>query len=197
MSTDELQNANEHVNQALDVVRKMDTDPHIKTLLKQSLGVFVVPDYGRASFVVGGQGGAGVLLTHQNGRWGGPAFYNFGGMSIGAQAGVSGGHIAMILMDQKALDSFGQNNKFSLNADAGLTIINASARGHATAGHGDIVMWTDTAGLSGNLSVSVTDINYDAKETRAYYGHDVAPATVMAGDVKSPKAKDLLQAMPS
>jgi lipid-binding SYLF domain-containing protein len=58
-------------------------------------------------------------------------------------------------------------------------------------------MWTDTAGLSGNLSVSVTDIHYDAQETRAYYGHDVAPATVMAGDVKSPKAADLLQALPS
>jgi lipid-binding SYLF domain-containing protein len=134
-SSDDLQDANQHVKQALDVVRKMDSDPHIKTLLKQSLGVFVVPDYGRASFVVGGQGGAGVLLTQRNGRWGGPAFYNLGGVSLGAQAGVSGGHIAMVLMDQKALDSFGQNNKFSLNADAGLTIIDASARGHATAGH--------------------------------------------------------------
>ena len=196
-ATDERTNAEHHVAQALDAVRKMESDSHIKSLLSQSKGVFVVPDYGRASLVVGGQGGAGVLLTHVNGKWAGPAFYNIGGVSIGAQAGVTGGRIAMILMDQKALDSFGKDNKFSLNADAGLTVVDASARGHATAGRGDIVMWSDTAGLAGNLSVSVTDVNYDAGETQAYFGRSIAPNAVVSGDVTSPKARDLLDALPA
>ena len=65
---------------------------------------------------------------HQDGRWSGPAFYNMGGVSIGAQAGVSSGQIALILMDDRALRTFGQDNKFSLNADAGLTFVNYRPR---------------------------------------------------------------------
>jgi lipid-binding SYLF domain-containing protein len=193
---DSAQDAVQHVNKALEVVRKMEGDPNVKSLLKSAKGVFVVPDYGRAALVVGGQGGAGVLLVHRGGKWTGPAFYNMGGMSLGAQAGISAGQIAMILMDDKALASFGTNNKFSLNADAGLTIVNYSARAHGTAGRGDIVMWSDTEGAFANLSVSVTDVNYDENETRAYYDRTVDPKSVVAGDVASQKADKLLKALP-
>ncbi len=40
----------------------------------------------------------------------------------------------MLLMTDRALNSFKGNNTFSLNADAGLTIINYSARGQASIG---------------------------------------------------------------
>ena len=193
---DSAQNAVEHVNKALEVVRKMEGDPNVKSLLKSAKGVFVVPDYGRAALVVGGQGGAGVLLVHRDDKWAGPAFYNMGGMSVGAQAGISAGQIAMILMDDKALASFGTHNKFSLNADAGLTIVNYSARAHGAAGRGDVVMWSDTEGAFANLSVSVTDVNYDENETRAYYDRTVDPKSVVAGEVVSQKADKLLKALP-
>ncbi len=193
---DDARDAVQHVNKALQVVRKMERDPQLKDLLKTAKGVFIVPDYGRAALGVGAQGGAGVLLVHSNGKWSGPAFYNLGGISLGVQAGASAGQIAMLLMDDKALNSFGTNNKFSLNADAGLTIVNYSARAHGTAGRGDIVMWSDTEGLFGNLSVSVTDVNYDEHETAAYYGKSVAPTAVVSGATTTAKADALLHAMP-
>ena len=148
----EARNGAHHMQQALDTIKKMERDPDLKAMLRQSKGVFVVPDYGRAALGVGGQGGAGVLLVHENGKWSGPGFYNLGGASIGIQAGVSGGRIAMILMDDKALRAFSHENKFSLNADAGLTVVNYSARGHGSAGRGDIVAWSDTKGLFGNVA---------------------------------------------
>jgi len=41
------QNAVEHVNKALEVVRKMSADPDVKKLLQQAKGMYVVPDYAR------------------------------------------------------------------------------------------------------------------------------------------------------
>ncbi len=194
---DEARDAVEHVNKALAVVRKMEADPKVNSLLKQAKGVFIVPDYGRAALGVGGQGGAGVLLVHESGKWSGPGFYNFGGASIGAQAGVSAGQISMILMDDKALDSFARNNKFSLNADAGLTIVNYSARAHGTAGRGDIVLWSDTEGAFANVSVSVTDVNYDENETHAYYGKPVSAHDIVSGRESASKAASLVSALPA
>ena len=193
--TEETRHASKLVSKALEVVGTMKSNPEISTLLQKSKGVFLLPDYGRAALIVGGQGGAGILL-HQDGRWSGPAFYNMGGVSIGAQAGVSSGQIALILMDDRALRTFGQDNKFSLNADAGLTIVNYSSRAHGELGRGDVVVWSDTEGLFANASISVTDIHYDENATHAYYNLDVLPHTVISGGITDRKAANLLAAMP-
>jgi len=196
-SANETRNATKHVSDAMAELRVMESDPHVKDLLRQSKGVFLVPDYGRAALGVGGQGGAGALLVHSHARWEGPAFYNFGGASIGLEAGAAGGQTALILMDDKALQAFGQANTFALNADAGLTIVDWSARAHGSAGHGDIVAWSRTKGLFGNASISVTDINFDRSETAAYYGHAVTPGDVVAGLATSSRASRLLHMLPA
>lgn len=194
--SEDSRDAATHVRKAEALLRQMNTDPHARDLLSRAKGVFLVPDYGRAALGVGGQGGAGVLLVHENGRWSGPGFYNFGGASIGLQAGVSAGRIAMILMDQKAVDAFAQNNKFSLNADAGLVIVNYSERAHGEAGRGDIIVWSDTKGLFANASISVTDVNFDENETAALYGRTVSPRQIADGSVNDRKAASLLSALP-
>src|SRR4051812_38944184 len=42
--------------------------------------------------------------------------YDIGGVSIGLEAGGEGGAMALVLNNQKAMTSFMQDNKFSLNA---------------------------------------------------------------------------------
>lgn len=195
-SVHEANQAGEHLNKALQQVQQMEKDADLKKSMAQARGVFLVPDYGRAALGIGGQGGAGILLTHEKGKWTGPGFYNFGGISVGLQGGASAGQIAMLLMSDKAIKSFAQNNKFSLNADAGLTIVNWSNRAHASGGHGDVLMWSDTEGLFGNASISVTDVNFDENETKALYGKKVSAAQVAQGMVTSPKAASLLHALP-
>jgi lipid-binding SYLF domain-containing protein len=192
----ETRDADTHVRKALAMVRQMEKDPHAAALLQRSKGVLLVPDYGRAALGVGGQGGAGVLLVHRDGKWSGPGFYNFGGASIGLEAGVSAGRIAMVLMDDKALMNFAQHNKFSLNADAGLTIVNYSERAHGDAKKGDVIVWSDTKGAFANASISVTDVNFDRKETDAYYDRSMSARTIADGSDSSHKASDLLNAMP-
>ena len=196
-SKEDSEDAVKHVNKSMEVVRMMNKDPKLKALLAQSKGVLIVPDYGRAALGVGAQGGAGTLMVHKNGKWTGPGFYNMGGVSIGLQAGVSAGQIALVLMNDKAVNSFGQNNKFSLNADAGLTIVNWSQRAHGTSSRGDVVVYSETEGAFANLSFSVTDMNFDEEETQAYYGKPVTPQMVTGGTVTNAKAKSLAMALGS
>jgi len=69
-------------------------------------------------------------------------------------------------------------------------------RPQATDGAFGAVMWSDTEGAFANLSVSVTDVNYDENETRAYYDRTTDPESVVAGEVVSQKAEKLLKALP-
>jgi lipid-binding SYLF domain-containing protein len=192
---EDKQDAHTHIAKAEQTVKKMEQDPQVRKMLQQAKGVFLIPDYGRAALGVGAQGGAGVLVAHQGGKWASPGFYNFGGVSVGAQAGVSAGQIAMLLMSDKALNSFGSNNKFALNADAGLTIIDWSKRATASAGHGDIVMWSDAKGAFADLNVGVTDVNFDEEETKAFYGKPVTAQDIVSGKETSAKAKSLISAL--
>lgn len=195
--SDEAATAHKHVEKTIALAKKMEADPALKALMQKAKGIFFVPDYGRAALIIGGQGGAGVLVVRHAGQWAGPGFYNFGGVSIGAQAGVSGGEIAMLLMDDKAVNSFAQGNKFSLNADAGLTVVDYSKRAHGEAGRGDVIVWSGTKGAFANLSISVTDVNYDENETHAYYGQAVTPKQIVDGTAHSAKSEALMKALPA
>lgn len=196
-NTEETRDAVDHVNKAVGVIRQMQATPDMRAQLQRARGVFIVPDYGRAALGIGARGGAGVLLVRHGDSWSNPAFYNMGGLSVGAQAGAEAGAVAFVLNDQKALNSFMQNNKFSLNADAGLTLVNWSRKGMGSAGWGDITVWSDTEGLFGGASLSVTDIDYDEDETSAYYRRQVAARDVLSGKITNPHANDLRQAMAS
>jgi SH3 domain-containing YSC84-like protein 1 len=113
--------AMKHVDDAVAVVRRIESEPGLNTLLRQAKGVFIVPNYGRVALGVGGGGGAGVLLVKRDsGAWGDPGFYNIGGISLGAQVGAQGGPIVMVLNNDKAVSSFMQKNKFSGRREAGL-----------------------------------------------------------------------------
>ena len=191
----EMKKGIEHVNKAVQVVQQMQATPEMRALLQRSKGVFVVPDYGTAALGIGARGGAGVLLVRHGDTWSNPAFYNFGGVSIGAQAGAEAGAVAFVLNDQKAMNSFMQNNKFSLNADAGLTLVDWSRKGMGTAGWGNITVWSDTEGLFGGVAVSVTDVDYDEDETSAYYQRQVAARDVLTGKVKNPNAAVLSKSL--
>lgn len=193
-ATEEASNANEVVREATDVVQKLKADPETRDALTQAKAVYIVPDYGRAGLGVGGAGGQGVLIANHNGTWSAPAFYNIGTVSLGLEAGVSGGSVAFLIMSNKALDGFRNENNFSLNADAGLTVVNWTHRAQASAGKGaDVIAWSDTKGLYGDLAVSATDIFWDDGANKAYYQKSASARDIINGNVKAPDSADKLQ----
>jgi lipid-binding SYLF domain-containing protein len=198
-SREDAKDAKQQMRKAVAVVNHMKRDPQMKAQLQKAQGVFIVPDYGRAGLAVGGRGGEGVLMVKQdNGTWGDPAFFTLGGISAGLEAGAEAGEIAMVLTNEKAVDSFKQSNNWSLNAESGLTIVNWSPKAQGSVGKGDVIVWANTKGLFGNAGFSVTDINFDENETGALYGKQVALQDILNGTAKPParQVAALKQALP-
>lgn len=187
----------EQIRNATKVVKQMESDPQAQKLLQQAKGVFIVPQYGRGGLGIGARGGEGVFLANNGGKWSNPVFYNIGGVSLGIQAGAEVGAIAMMLMNDKAVRNFTQENNFSLTADAGLTIVNYTAKMRAAAGKGDVIVWSDTAGAFANATIGITDVNYDDDENAAFYKSKIAAKDIVAGRVKSKEAAALTQELSS
>lgn len=171
------------LSDAKRVVDKMNADKDVSVAVAKAKGLYVIPYYGRGAFIAGGQGGEGVLLNAQGDHTKNPVFYNFGSVSVGAQAGGEMGEIVMLLMTDKAVNSFKQENNFSLNAEAGLTIINWSAQAQGNIGAGDIVIWSNTEGAFAGGALSVSNIFVDDEANKAYYGKDVRVTDVLDGKV--------------
>lgn len=184
-----------HLNRAIRVLHRMGLDRELAAQLSRSKGVFIVPDSVRVAVGIGARGGAGVLLVRRPGGWGTPAFYNMVGLTIGPQLGAEGGALAFILNDQKALNGFAREDKFSLNAGAGLTVVDWSKRGVGTLGWGDITAWSDTEGLYAGAALAISDIRFDGPETSAYYRKPVLPRDVLAGRVDNPHLAQLRAAL--
>lgn len=188
--------AMQQVQEAGEVLAKMKRDPDLAAEMARAKGILISPDYGRAGLVVGAHGGNGVLLVRHNNGWTGPALYNLGGVSIGAQAGASGGQRALLLMSDKAVNQFKQANKFALNADAGLTVIAWSAKAQARTG-GDVIAWSDQVGAYAGATIGVSDVNFDERETAALYGKQMTASDIITGKAKAPESVKIAGMMPS
>ncbi len=180
--------AEERVNRAVVTVGKMKQDPEISKLLTRANGVLIVPHFVKAAAIVGGQGGEAVLLVRRDHGWSDPAFYHIGGASIGAQIGGQAGSMALLLMNDKAVDAFKEHSSnWSLDGSVGLTIVDYSAGAAKVPGEGDVVVWSDTKGLFGGASVGVRNIGRDEDADRAYYGDPhVSSEQILAGDIHNP-----------
>ncbi|KAF0095519.1 MAG: hypothetical protein E1N59_1014 [Puniceicoccaceae bacterium 5H] len=196
---EDMKSAMEDTRDAARVINQMQRiDPDLAQTLEHAKGVLVIPDYVTAALIAGGSGGEGVLLENDNGEWSNPVFYDLGEGSIGLQAGVSAGSMVFILNSQEAVDTFKDDNNFALNAEAGLSIVNWSERGHGEAGRADdVIAWTDTEGLFGEASIGISDITWDDEENAAFYGQQVSAREILSGDVKNPHNNPLRQAIGS
>ncbi|HEX5460758.1 MAG TPA: lipid-binding SYLF domain-containing protein [Steroidobacteraceae bacterium] len=196
--SDAARSAQDRVTDAVTLVQQMKQNPALAAVLEQARGIFIIPHYGKGGLIVGGQGGGGVVLVKHDNAWSSPAFYSIGGASIGAQAGGEGGAIAMILMTQKAVDRFADSTTgWSLNGNAGLTVVNWSGKTRATTNRGDVILWSNTSGLYGGVTASITDISPDTKMDQVYYQRPVNSEQILAGNVSNPSADTLRNALAS
>ena len=181
---EERENTRDVLNEAETVLQNMKREDGMDAVLEQAKGVFLVPDFGRGAFVFGGRGGQGVVLTKDGSDWNGPAFYNFGAVSAGAQGGVAAGEVAMLLMTDKAVSSFKQDHNFALNADAGLTLLDWSNAAQGNYGKGDVVFWSSTEGLFAGGAISFSDVFSDDDANQEYYTRATSAEAILEGEVE-------------
>jgi lipid-binding SYLF domain-containing protein len=164
------------------------------TLMADAQGVAVIPRVVKAGFVVAGSGGHGVVVAKdKDGNWGDPVFVNFGGGSVGFQAGVEATDVVLVFRDRKSLDRLlAGKGKVTLGADA--SVAAGPVGRQATAGtdarlEAEIVSYSRSRGLFAGVALDGSVIRPDMN-TNAAFQADTRPevARQVAGLKANPTA---------
>ena len=92
----------------------------INGLLPRSKGAIVIPSLLKAAFILGAEGGSGVLVGRAaDGSWSAPAFVTMGSGSAGLQIGAQDAEVLFVIMTQKGLDQV-IKSEFKLGAEASI-----------------------------------------------------------------------------
>ncbi len=178
-------------------------------LLARAKGVLIIPSYNKASFVLGGAYGDGVLLQRlpDGSGFGDPAFYRMTAGSIGLQIGMKSDEIVFMILTEKGLSAV-LNDEFKLGANVGMSIgtIGAGAEAATTTHVGqDIVAYSKSSGLfaGGSLEGAVIRPRKDWNAAVYGVGNDNPQAIIQrnqlraATNVKDSLAKSIYPAKPA
>jgi len=182
-----------------DTVENFARLPQLKDFashIPSARGLLIVPSSVKAGFLVGAEGGSGVLIARQaDGSWGYPAFYTVGAASFGLQVGVQDTETVLVIRNDGALRSI-IKHQGKLGADIGVTgLFYGAGMEAATTTHlrVDVLAFTNAkigafagASLEGTALVRRRDYN------EAFYGAGATPESiVLEGRHRNPKADKL------
>lgn len=146
----------------------------INSLLARAKGVMIFPNLFKAGFILGGEGGSGVLLIKgSDGSWSSPAFFGMGSGSIGLQIGAQSSEVMFIIMTDGGLRKI-LNNSMKLGADAGVAVgpIGAGIEAATTVNlRQDIYAYSKASGLYGGGTFEGSVLSPREEWNRAYYGN--------------------------
>jgi lipid-binding SYLF domain-containing protein len=199
---DDKTDAEQLVTKSKLVVEEFTVDRDMGSLrenAKKAKAIFVVPEALRAAFVIGAQGGSGVLVARdeKSGKWLGPTFHTLGGASFGFQAGADSAEVVMLAMTERGLTQL-LNSSVKLGGDVSVAAgpIGAGIGGASAGLSADLLLYSRSKGLYGGFSVDGAVVSVRDSLNKAYYGKDVSPTDVLVrGAAKSPKADPLLGAV--
>lgn len=156
---DPLRDANQIVDKATVTATNLIGDPELEEMgpyLARSRAVLIFPQVIKGGFILGGEGGTGVLLVRgADGTWSPPAFYTMAGGSVGLQLGGQVSEIVLTIMNDGALDAIMRQN-FKFGGDVGIAVgpigkgLEASTTGNFSE---DIYAFSKSVGLFGGGSL--------------------------------------------
>lgn len=140
-------------------------------LLKKAKAIGVFPGVVKAAFVFGGRGGKGLISRRLKSGWSAPAFFKFGGGSVGFQIGASSTDIVMLFMTDDSL-KYLLADKFEIGGEASVA---AGPVGRTTSAMTDaqlqagILSYSRSKGVFAGVSISGAVINPDDKINQILY----------------------------
>jgi lipid-binding SYLF domain-containing protein len=155
-------------------------------LLRGSHAIAIVPGVIKASFLVGGRFGRGILVVRdQNGNWSNPIFLTLGGGSFGFQAGAQATDLVLVFRNRGSLDGFlAGRGKFTIGADASAAagpIGRTLSAGTDVRLASEILTYSRSRGLFAGVSLDGSALALDWQANVAYYGKVLGPGEVLAG----------------
>ncbi|MEX2615313.1 MAG: lipid-binding SYLF domain-containing protein [Alphaproteobacteria bacterium] len=197
-----LSEQQELIDKSIITIEKLagreDIRDHVRKYLREARGVFIVPALIKGAFIVGGEGGTGVLMAKGSGnQWSYPAFYTMGAASFGLQAGGQVSETMLIIMTAKGLTSILENRvKIGGDLSAAVGPYGVGIEGSTTTAVGaDIITYSIGKGafLGGSIEGAVIErrpsMNYE------YYNDTTATpnAILLDGKFANPQADRLRQ----
>ena len=156
----------------------------LRRLLGRARGALIFPEVFKGGFIIGGEGGLGVLLAKDaGGAWGAPAFYALAAGSIGFQIGAQVSQIVLTIMNDNALNGMFKN-EFKAGADAGVAVgpVGIGAEASTTANlRDDIYAFSMNKGLFGGASLEGAGILPRYQRNEKYYGISDPRQIVLGG----------------
>jgi lipid-binding SYLF domain-containing protein len=164
---------------------KTNTQQHDRVFvdaLKDAHGIVVFPNAFKGAFIVGAEGGNGVLLSrNEAGEWSYPAFYTMGSGSFGLQIGAQASEIVLVLRSPAAVQAV-ISNQGKLGGDIQFTMgmMGAGLQGGTTTNMGaDIIGFAHGEGLYAGFSLEGAVIARRNDLNEAYYGEPhVSPQAI-------------------
>lgn len=190
------------INLAAQVLREMaeqsDADG-LGDVIKSGRGVAIFPRVGKAGFIVGGQGGQGiVLLKGKNGKWTGPAFMGIAGASVGLQIGASETALVLVITNEAGLRAFTGGNSFKLGGDVSIAAgpvgrdAAAATDGRAAAA---IYSYSMSKGLFAGLALDGCILNQNRDASQAYWGSPLTEKAALSKPATDRRIKPVVDAL--
>lgn len=172
-------------------------------LLDHARCVIVMPNIVKAAFLIGGEGGHGVMECRTganfSGPWGAPAMMTIGGGSYGAQIGIESTDFVILVMSDHGADAL-LHDKLTIGADASAA---AGPVGRTAAAESDVSLQTDmltysrAKGLFAGVSLQGATLRPDLSADHNLYGRGFTTEQIVRGEanVRTPAAADGLIAL--
>jgi SH3 domain-containing YSC84-like protein 1 len=141
-------------------------------LLRRSKAIAVFPQVIKAAFVVGGEGGRGVVSRHTNAGWDNPVFLRAGGPSVGWQIGASATDFVLLFMNDEAISGL-MKDKFELGADVGVAggpVGREAGAGTDALMQAQILSYSRSRGLFAGISLKGIVVRPEDGLNQAIYG---------------------------
>ncbi len=172
---------------------------HLSTYVAQARAVMIYPAIFKGGFIIGGEGGSGVLLAKStDGSWSDPAFYTLAGGSIGLQIGGQVSKVCFTVMTDGGLDAILANNfKFGGDLSVAVGPFGAGTEAATTTNlDADIYSFSSAVGLFGGGSLAGAAMIVRESFMQGYYGQAVtARQIVVERKFSNPQANRLRGAL--
>ncbi|MDO5552408.1 MAG: lipid-binding SYLF domain-containing protein [Planctomycetia bacterium] len=171
----------------LDEIMQIPARSIPTSLFQKAEGIAIFPSLMKGGFIVGVQGGSGILLIKtQDGRWEYPRFATLAGGSVGFQVGVQSTDIILFFCTHRSVEAV-LKGKFTIGADASVA---AGPIGRQTSAATDVRLsseiysWSRSRGVFLGAALDGMALDIDNAKTTAFYQNGTPQvADVLVGKI--------------
>ena len=197
-----LSDQQELVEKCRITFEKLITSPEFKQLpdyVKRSKAVLIFPALVKGGFILGAEGGSGVLVVRNLEKgWSYPAFYTLLVGSLGLQIGGQLSEVVFTVMNDGAVEALLKDQmQFGGNMSIAVGPLGAGLQAATTTNlESDVYSFAKTAGLFGGVSFDGAGVLKRDEWNEGYYAKGATPYDiVIARKFSNPNADGLRKAL--